>query len=194
MNKRCVALTDEQYRESVGLLRSGFVLDGKIIKPNERIATVEVLQATLGLRLGDTLKLRMCSFVKDGDRYRLDIVEQKTRKTRTFTVPIEVYSFIQEYAIANNISVDAKLFDVSERQVERHLNKVFTKMGLPLRNYGTHSARKLFATKVYVENSYNIELVRVLLQHSSVVTTQRYIGIQQKQVEDALAGTVANLI
>lgn len=194
MNKRCVALTDEQYRESVGLLRSGFVLDGKIIKPNERIATVEVLQATLGLRLGDTLKLRMCSFVKDGDRYRLDIVEQKTRKTRTFTVPIEVYSFIQEYAIANNISVDARLFDISERQVERHLNKVFTKMGLPLRNYGAHSARKLFATKVYVENSYNIELVRVLLQHSSVVTTQRYIGIQQKQVEDALAGAVANLI
>ena len=136
----------------------------------------------------------MCSFVKDGDRYRLDIVEQKTRKTRTFTVPIEVYSFIQEYAIANNISVDARLFDVSERQVERHLNKVFTKMGLPLRNYGTHSARKLFATKVYVENSYNIELVRVLLQHSSVVTTQRYIGIQQKQVEDALAGADANLI
>ena len=61
-------------------------------------------------------------------------------------------------------------------------------MGLPLRNYGAHSARKLFATKVYVENSYNIELVRVLLQHSSVVTTQRYIGIQQKQVEEALAG------
>ena len=68
------------------------------------------------------------------------------------------------------------------------------KMGLPLRQYGTHSARKLFATKVYVENDYNIELVRVLLQHSSVVTTQRYIGIQQKQVEDALAGTVVNLV
>lgn len=48
--------------------------------------------------------------------------------------------------------------------------------------------------KVYVENDYNIELVRVLLQHSSVVTTQRYIGIQQKQVEDALAGTVVNLV
>ena len=65
MNKRCVALTDEQYRESISLLRSGFVLDEKFIKPNERIAAVEVLQATLGLRLGDTLKLRMSSFIKD---------------------------------------------------------------------------------------------------------------------------------
>ena len=194
MNKRCVALTDEQYRESISLLRSGFILDEKLIKPNERIAAVEVLQATLGLRLGDTLKLKMCSFIKDGSRYRLDIKEQKTGKMRTFTVPIEVYSFIQDYAISNNIGADAKLFDISERQVERHMNKVFTKMGLPLRQYGTHSARKLFATKVYVENDYNIELVRVLLQHSSVVTTQRYIGIQQKQVEDALAGTVVNLV
>ena len=157
-------------------------------------AAVEVLQATLGLRLGDTLKLKMCSFIKDGSRCRLDIKEQKTGKMRTFTVPIEVYSFIQDYAISNNIGADAKLFDISERQVERHMNKVFTKMGLPLRQYGTHSARKLFATKVYVENDYNIELVRVLLQHSSVVTTQRYIGIQQKQVEDALAGTVVNLV
>lgn len=194
MNKRCVALTDEQYRESINLLRSGFILDERLVKPNERIATVEVLQATLGLRLGDTLKLRMSSFIKDGNRYRLDIKEQKTGKMRTFTVPIEVYSFIQDYAISNNIGVDAKLFDISERQVERHMNKVFTKMELPLRQYGTHSARKLFATKVYVENDYNIELVRVLLQHSSVVTTQRYIGIQQKQVEDALAGTVVNLV
>ena len=59
MNKRCVALTDEQYRESISLLRSGFILDERLIKPNERIAAVEVLQATLGLRLGDTLKLKM---------------------------------------------------------------------------------------------------------------------------------------
>ena len=31
MNKRCVALTDEQYRESISLLRSGFILDERLI-------------------------------------------------------------------------------------------------------------------------------------------------------------------
>ena len=35
MNKRCVALTDEQYRESISLLRSVFILDERLIKPNE---------------------------------------------------------------------------------------------------------------------------------------------------------------
>lgn len=194
MNKKCIALTEEQYKESIRLLRSGFVLNGVIVKPNERIATLEVVQACLGLRLGDCLSLRMSSFLRDGSRYRLDIKEQKTGKERSFTVPIEVYSFIQDYAIANAIGVDAKLFDISERQVQRHLNKVFTKMGLPLRNYGSHSYRKYFATQVYVDNDMNIELVRVLLQHSSIAITQRYIGIETRQIEDALAKTVENLV
>ena len=92
------------------------------------------------------------------------------------------------------ISADTKLFDISERQVERHLNKVFSKMGLPLRSYGSHSFRKYFASRIYLENEMNIELVRVLLQHSSVAVTQRYIGVSQKTVEDALAKTVAHLV
>ena len=91
MNKRCVALADEQYRESIRLLREGFVLEGKTIKPNPRIAAIEVLQASLGLRLGDVLQLRMGSFVKDNGRWRLDIKEQKTGKVRGFTVAVEIY-------------------------------------------------------------------------------------------------------
>ncbi len=194
MNKKCVALTYEQYAQSIYLLRSGFVLNGVTVRPNDRIATIEVLQATLGLRLGDTLNLRMTSFVKDSNRYRLNITEEKTGKLRTFTVPVEVYSFIQGYAISNSIKPEARLFDISSRQVERHLNMVFVKMGLPLERYGSHSYRKYFATKIYNDNNYDIELVRVLLQHSSVTTTQRYLSISNKQVEDALAMTSKHLI
>lgn len=176
------------------MLRNGFMLSGVLVKPNERIATIEVLQATLGLRLGDILKLKLSSFIRDGDRYRLDIREEKTGKIRNFTVPNEVYSFVQDYCIEGGISKDAKLFDISKRQVERHLNKVFMKMELPLRSYGSHSYRKFFATKVYTDSEFNAELVRVLLQHSSLNTTQRYLSIGTKQIEDALARTVSNLI
>ena len=193
MNKRCVALSDEQYRESIRLLREGFVLEGKIIKPNPRIATVAVLQASLGLRLGDVLQLNMGSFIKESGRWKLNIKEQKTGKVRDFTVPVEVYSFIQDYAITMGIANTAKLFDISERQVERHLNKVFSKMELPLRSFGSHSYRKYFATRVYLDNEMNIMIVKTLLQHSSVAVTQRYIGLSQKTVEDALAKTVAHL-
>jgi integrase len=194
INKKCVALSQEEYQRSIELLRNGFMLSGVLVKPNERIATIEVLQATLGLRLGDILKLKLSSFIRDGDRYRLDIREEKTGKIRNFTVPNEVYSFVQDYCIEGGISKDAKLFDISKRQVERHLNKVFMKMELPLRSYGSHSYRKFFATKVYTDSEFNAELVRVLLQHSSLNTTQRYLSIGTKQIEDALARTVSNLI
>ena len=76
------------------------------------------------------------------------------------------------------------MFDLSERQIQKHLKAACDYLGI----YGvsTHSFRKYFATCILVENDYNIELVRILLQHSSVIVTQKYIGIQQKQIEDAL--------
>ena len=77
-----------------------------------------------------------------------------------------------------------RLFDLSERQIQKHLKAACEYLGL--NGISTHSFRKYFATQIYVNNGYNIELVRQLLQHSSAAVTQRYIGIQQKQVENAL--------
>ncbi|MDD4805136.1 MAG: tyrosine-type recombinase/integrase, partial [Candidatus Pacebacteria bacterium] len=53
-----------------------------------------------------------------------------------------------------------------------------------------HSFRKYFATNIYLNNNYNIELVRKILQHSSAAVTQKYIGIQQKDIELALQNNV----
>ena len=192
-NKKCLALTDEEYEKCIQLIRSGFELNGVHIKPNDRIATICIIQSCLGLRLGDILKLRMSSFVKDGNRYRLDIREQKTNKERVFSVPVEVYSFIQDYAIERGISKEAKLFDLSERQVQRHLNLVFKKMHL-VGSHSSHSFRKRFATKAYEDSGYNIELVKTLLQHSSSQITARYLSITNQQIEEVLAKTVNNLI
>ena len=193
-NKRTVALTREEYEQAIKLLRTGFEIDGIHYEPNVRIATIEILQATLGLRLGDILQLTLNSIVKDGDRYRLDIVEEKTGKLRTFTVPTEVYTYIQDYAIERKIGKNEKLFQITERQVTRHLRHLFEKMELDIGKYGSHSFRKMFATQIYMDNDYNIELARFLLQHSSVAITQKYLSIGSKQVENALARTVKNLI
>lgn len=185
MNKKTVALTNEQYGKIIETIRTGFVCPcGRTVKPNKRIATVLSLEANLGLRISDVLQLRLSAIIHDGNRYRLDIVEQKTKKKREFTVPIEIYSYIQNYALENNINPAAKLFDISERTVQNHLQLVCDH--LRYGNISTHSFRKFFASSIYLNNGYNIELVRVLLQHSSVVTTQRYIGIGSKEIENAL--------
>lgn len=185
MNKKTVALTSEQYEKIIDTIRNGFICsDGHVVKPNKRIATVLSLEANLGLRISDILQLRLSVIIRDGNRYRLDIVEQKTKKKREFTVPIEIYSYIQNYALENNINPAAKLFDISERTVQNHLQLVCDYLNFE--HISTHSFRKFFATSIYQNNDFNIELVRVLLQHSSVVTTQRYIGIGSKEIENAL--------
>ena len=184
MNKRTVALTDQQNINIITAIKGGFCHAGREYKPNERIATALTLEANLGVRISDILKLRFCNIIKDGDRFRLDITEQKTDKARTFTVPTEIREFINQYRINNRMSEQQRLFDLSERQIQKHLKAACDYLGLA--DISTHSFRKYFATQIYINNDYNIELVRQLLQHSSAAVTQRYIGIQQKQIETAL--------
>jgi integrase len=170
--------------ELIVMNKEGFTHAGVDYKPNERIATVLILEYNLGLRVGDILSLTVDSFIRDGSRYRIDINEQKTGKYRNFTVPDEVYQFIRDYAYEHNISPKARLFSITERAVLKHLKVICEYLGLT--GIGSHSFRKAFATNVYVNNHYNIELVRTLLQHSSVTVTQRYISIGSKELEDAI--------
>lgn len=188
-NKKTLALTEESYKRIIETMKAGFMYkdqDGqeKKFNPNDKVATALVLEANLGLRISDILALRLKDIVKDGDRYRLDISEQKTGKTRYFTVPGEIYRYLENYTLKNNIKSTARIFNVTERAVQKQLKLVADYLGLT--GIGTHSFRKFFATQIYLDNDYNIELVRTLLQHSNSTITQKYIGIQQRDVEKAL--------
>lgn len=184
MNKRTVALTDQQYTSIITAIKSGFCYSGRTYAPNERIATALTLEANLGMRISDILQLHFCDIIRDGERYRLNISEIKTGKERVFTVPEEIREYINDYRIRHHMTEQQRLFDLSERQIQKHLKSACDYLGLT--GISTHSFRKYFATQIYIGNGYNIELVRQLLQHSSAAVTQKYIGIQQKQVEDAL--------
>jgi len=180
MNKKTIALTKEQYIEIIKTIREGFLTS----RPNERIAMALILEANLGLRISDILQLRLNDIVKDGDRWRLNIIEQKTGKERVFTVPNELYLYIQQYCIDNSIKSNDVIFPIKERMIQHHLKNVCDYLGYE--GISTHSFRKFFATTLYANNDYNIVLVQMLLQHSSPTTTQKYIGIGTKQLETAL--------
>ena len=184
MNKKTLALTKEQYTEIINTMRTGF----SDHRPNNKIATALVLEANLGLRVSDIVQLRLNDIVKDGDRYRLDITEQKTGKKRVFTVPTEIYNYIKQYCIDNEIKSNEQIFKLTERAVQKHLKLVCDYFGY--KGIGTHSFRKFFATNVYKDNDYNIILVQELLQHSSPTITQRYIGISSKDIEKALQNNI----
>ena len=106
------------------------------------------------------------------------------QKKRTFIVPLPIYQYIYIYCSENGIGKDKVIFPITVRAVQKHLQKVVDYLGYE--NVGTHSFRKFFATDLYEANGRDIELVRELLQHSSTVTTQRYIKRSSQQVEDAI--------
>lgn len=176
-----VALTKEQYTEIIETIQSG----ATGIRPNPTIATALQLEANLGMRIGDILQMRLADIIRDGNRYRLDVTEEKTGKRRTFTVPAEVYSFLRDYADAQGICKEDRLFPLTVRAVQKHLAKVCDL--LELENVSTHSFRKFFAVDVYQQNGHDIALVQTLLQHSSPAITRRYITVSTEQVEQAIA-------
>jgi integrase len=188
-NKKTRALTQEEYYLVVETIRTGFTTSkGVQIKSNKKVLTVAVLQANLGLRISDVMNLKLTDIIRDGERFKLNITEQKTGKRRDFTVPQEVYSFIQGYMIEMGIKPMQPLFDISIRAVQKHLRTVTEYLGLE--GIGTHSFRKFFCTSIYNENGFNIELCRVLMQHSSISVTQRYLGIQPQLIEQALTNHI----
>ena len=184
MNKRTKALDKEQYENIIATLRNGLEYDGHIFKPNNRLATMLVVQANIGVRISDIIKLRLDDIVRENGRYHLDIVEQKTGKERNFTVPAALYEFLEKYAMDNGIHSTARRFPICERAVQKQLKIVCDY--LSIESISTHSFRKFYATEIYINNDYDIELVRHLLQHSSSAVTQKYIGISEKRVEQAI--------
>ena len=182
MNKKTKALTTEQYAEIIKTMREGTVS----CRPNDRVATALVLEGNLGLRISDILNLRLADIVHDGDRYRLEITEQKTGKQRVFTVPLVIYQYIENYCLRNGIERTSLIFPITTREVQKVLASVCKYLGYE--GISTHSFRKWYATEIYKNNGYDIALVQRLLQHSSAAVTQRYIGIEPQRIEKAIEG------
>ena len=180
MNKKTTALTTEQYTEIIQTMKQGFCG----CRPNERIATALVLEGNLGLRISDILRLRPCDIIRDGDRDRLEVVEQKTGKCREFTVPLVIQQYVENYCLRNGIRRSDLMFPITERAVQKQLHIVCDYLGYE--GISTHSFRKWYATEIYKANGFDIALVQRLLQHSSAATTQRYIGIEPQRIEQAI--------
>ena len=184
--KTTVACTEEQYVTIITVMFEG--IDS--IRPNPRIATILEIEANTGLRIGDVLMLRRGSIIRDGNRYRFDIVEHKTKKKRTFTVPDPVYRFIEEYCIMAGIHDGELIFPITVRAVQKHLQSICEHLGGDYANISSHSFRKRFASEAYFKSGKDIELVRHLLQHSSVTVTSRYIGIPDERIDAVLSECV----
>jgi integrase len=71
---------------------------------------------------------------------------------------------------------------LSTRQYAKIVDGWVTSIGLDNTSYGTHTMRRTKATLIY-RRTKNIRAVQLLLGHSKIESTVRYLGIE---VDDAL--------
>lgn len=187
MKTRVISI--EEYKLILTAIGTGFVYQAngtdKKFRPNPRVKLALMLEGNLGIRIGDIVNLSLKSFRNNGTSIILDITEEKTGKSRIFTVPKEVYLVIKEYALDSKLGQEDKLFPLTERAVQKQLKIVCTHLGLE--GISTHSFRKFYANEIFNDNEQNIELVRTLLQHSTIAITQKYLGISSKEIEAAIS-------
>lgn len=175
------ALEVEEFRQIMQLLSKGFRVNGTGARflPNAKVALALQLQANLGLRIGDVLSLRVSSF-RNG---KLELREEKTGKLQYRKVNPYVVEAVMRRVIAKKLGEKDFILDIKVRAVQKQLKIIVDHLGLE--NISTHSFRKMYATEIYEKSNHNIQLLKELLNHTSVATTQRYIRVSQKDIDEA---------
>ena len=173
----------EEYMTIITLCQKGFTYKDEsgidhIFRPNKQLAMTFILQANLGLRISDVLKLKPSTFKND----KLEVIEKKTGKLQYRTINRNLKELIYEYALENNIKSNDYLIQVKVRAIQKQLAIIANYLNLT--NISSHSFRKLFGVTVYNKTNGNIELLKELFNHSNISTTQRYIKVSQKQIDE----------
>ena len=182
------ACTDAELKDIVSLIRKGYIdNDGVPHKPNNQVADIIVLESNLGCRIGDIVNLRRDNFVCDNGIWKIDIIEEKTDKHRTFIVPKPVKEFIDKL----DYGTDGKIFSIKKHAVWKQLRAATKVLGLD--NISTHSMRKLISLKIYEDTGHDIEAVCSFLQHASINTSRRYIRRSDEKLEKAISKSVTLL-
>jgi integrase len=180
MNYTTKTLTKNQYTTIMYLLNNG--KSGFSAKP--KIAFALYLEAHLGIRIGDVLRLKLSDFIANGCDYRLNIKELKTSKKRNHPIPAKVYFSVIEYCKKYKLTETEYMFDFTNHTVNYNLRQISTI--LKLKDINTHSFRKMFATECYTLSGKDIVAVQQIMQHSSASVTQRYIGVPSELIENTL--------
>lgn len=181
------SLDRDSYEKLVKTIRCGYTYNGVKHRENDQIATILVLEANLGCRIGDIVKMTTDSIIDDGGIWKLNIIEQKTGKKRSFIVAKDVKKVIDDHCRIYGIK-EGRLFDIESPAVWKQLRAATAYLNL--KDCSTHSLRKMAAQAIYENTGHDIEAVAEFLNHSSVNTSRAYIRRTDEQLEKAIVSAV----
>lgn len=143
------------------------------------------------LRGCDLVKIKIGDLVAGPDiRTRAIVVQQKTGRSVQFEITFDVRGSLMAWLERRKGTVEDYAFPsridhanhMSTRQYARLVDEWVTAIGLHPEEYGTHSLRRTKASMIY-KSTGNLRAVQILLGHSKIENTVRYLGVD---VEDAL--------
>lgn len=143
------------------------------------------------LRGCDVVKVRIGDLVSGGRiRTRATVIQQKTGRPVQFEILEPARTTILAWLEHRGGTLDDYAFPsrtnhaahISTRQYARLVDEWVTGIGLRCEDYGTHSLRRTKASIIYKATG-NLRAVQILLGHSKIESTVRYLGVD---VEDAL--------
>jgi integrase len=121
---------------------------------------------------------------------RAIVMQKKTQRPVQFEINEQTRDAVAAWIAAAHLKPEQFLFPsrvsesphLSTRQYSRIVASWVAAIGLDPAAYGTHSLRRTKATLIY-RRTKNLRAVQLLLGHTKLVSTVRYLGIE---VDDAL--------
>jgi integrase len=144
------------------------------------------------LRGCDVVKVRIGDVVSGGRvRVRAIVIQRKTGRPVQFELLESIRASMLAWLEHRGGTVDEFVFPsridhadhISTRQYARLVDEWVTGIGLRREDYGTHSLGRTKASIIYKQTG-NLRAVQILLGHTKIESTVRYLGVD---VEDALA-------
>jgi integrase len=143
------------------------------------------------LRGCDVVRIKIDDLVIGGQiRARAIVVQQKTGRPVQFELLTDARASLLAWLERRGGSLGDYVFPsrvdrtdhLSTRQYARLVDEWVTGAGLRREEYGTHSLRRTKASIIYKATG-NLRAVQILLGHTKIENTVRYLGVD---VEDAL--------
>ncbi len=163
-----------------------------ILKKNPRDHLLFVMGINNGLRTGDLLRLKVKDVKYSNQEDSIIIIEQKTKKRNVLKINKAVYKSLQTYLEILDPDDDDFLFAsrkggkaLSVPSVNRLIKTWANHVKLEGR-YGAHSLRKTWGYIQRMKYGTPIEIICKRYLHSNPAVTMRYLGIQDKEVDEIL--------
>lgn len=152
---------------------------------NKRDYILFYMGINIGLRISDLLPLKVYQ-VRNKDYIYL--IEKKTGKEKFIPVFRHVKKEIELYinTIPNNLYLFQNRFKIEHIGRQKAYNILQQiKRKFKLEHLGTHTLRKTFGYHYY-NDTKDIANLMAILNHSSQLTTLRYIGMSQEKINESL--------